>query len=78
MVLPEVEAIEKKATAPTYIEVKHLVEKGQTLRDIATMFEVKVVDLVIWNDLESTEVVKGQTIIVHVKKPVVDEAVEAQ
>jgi LysM repeat protein len=78
MVLPEVEAIEKKATAPTYIEVKHLVEKGQTLRDIATMFEVRVVDLVIWNDLESTEVVKGQTIIVHVKKPVVDEAVEAQ
>jgi hypothetical protein len=42
------------------------------------MFEVRVVDLVIWNDLESTEVVKGQTIIVHVKKPVVDEAVEAQ
>lgn len=78
IVLPEVEAIEKKATEPAYIQVKHVVEKGQTIRDIAKMFEVRVVDLVIWNELESTEVVKGQTIIVHVKKPVGDEAVEAQ
>jgi len=78
MVLPEVEAIEKKATTPTNIEVKYTVEKGQTIRDIAKMFDVRVVDLVIWNELESTEVVKGQIIIVHVKKPAAVEAVEAE
>lgn len=76
MVLPEVEAIEQKAMQPEYLEVVHLVEKGQTLRDIARLFEVRVVDLVIWNELESTELVKGQTIKIHVQKPVGDKAVE--
>jgi membrane-bound lytic murein transglycosylase D len=72
----EVETIEQKAIEPSFMQVKHVVDKGQTLRDIANMFEVRVVDLVIWNELESTQVVKGQTIIVHVQKPVEAEAVQ--
>lgn len=78
IVLPEVEAIEKKSQEPTYIELRHQVEKGQTIRDIAKLFEVRVVDLVIWNELESTDLVKGQTLLIHVKKPAAAEAVEAQ
>lgn len=78
MVLPEVEAIEQKAFEPDYLEVVHQVEKGQSLRDIANMFNVRVVDLVIWNELESTNVIKGQSIKVHVPKPVDDKAVETE
>jgi membrane-bound lytic murein transglycosylase D len=78
IVLPEVEAIEKKSQEPAYIELRHQVEKGQTIRDIAKLFEVRVVDLVIWNELESTDLVKGQTLLIHVKKPAAAEAVEAQ
>lgn len=76
IVLPEVQQIEQKASEPDYIEVKHVVEKAQTIKEIAAMFEVRVVDLVIWNALESTELSKGQVLVVHVKKPKAAEAVD--
>ena len=76
VVLPEVQQIEQKATEPDYVEVKHVVEKGQTIKEIAKMFEVRVVDLVIWNELETTELAKGQELLVHVKKPKAPDAVD--
>ncbi len=76
IVLPEVQQIEQKASEPDYIEVKHVVEKAQTINEIAAMFEVRVVDLVIWNALESTELSKDQVLVVHVKKPKAVEAVD--
>lgn len=78
IVLPEVENIEKQAVQPDYIEVKHTVEKGQGLRDVAKLFEVRAVDLVIWNELESTELVKGQVLKIHVKKPKAGTAVQSE
>lgn len=78
VVLPEVENIEKQAVQPDYIEVKHTVEKGQGLRDVAKLFEVRAVDLVIWNELESTELVKGQVLKIHVKKPKAGTAVQSE
>lgn len=78
VVQPEVEQIELKATQPDFIEVKHSVEKGQTLRDVAKLFEVRVVDLVIWNELETTDLVKGQELKIHVKKPKAGTAVQSE
>jgi len=77
-VQPEVEKIEQKAEEPDYIEVKHSVEKGQTLRDIAKLFEVKVVDIVIWNSLETTDLQKGQELKIRVKKPKAGTAVQSE
>lgn len=76
LLLPEVDAIERKATEPDYLEVTHVVLKGQTIKDVAKMFEVRAVDLVIWNELESTDLVAGQRIIIHVQKPTEPKAVE--
>lgn len=76
IVSPEVQQIEQKAIELDYVEVKHVVEKGQTIKEIAKMFEVRVVDLVIWNELESTELTKGQELLVHVKKPKASDAVD--
>jgi len=78
VVLPEVQQIEKKATQPDYIELKHTVEKGQTLRDIAKLFEVRVVDVVIWNELETTDLIKGQELKIHVQKPKSSTAVQSE
>ncbi len=66
---PEVVAIEKKTTDAAYVNVKHTVKKDEDIRSLATMFGVKVVDLVLWNKLESTDLQKGQVIEVHVLKP---------
>lgn len=76
LLLPEVDAIERKATEPDYVEVKHAVLKGQTIKDVAKMFEVRAVDLVIWNALESTDLAPGQQLIIHVQKPTEEKAVE--
>ncbi len=76
LLLPEVDAIERKATEPDYLEVTHVVLKGQTIKDVAKLFEVRAVDLVIWNELESTDLVVGQRLIIHVPKPSEEKAVE--
>lgn len=76
LLLPEVDAIERKATEPDYLEVTHVVLKGQTIKDVAKLFEVRAVDLVIWNELESTDIVPGQRLIIHVPKPSEEKAVE--
>lgn len=73
---PEVVAIEKKTTDQAYINIKHTVKKGEDIRSIAAMFDLKVVDIVLWNKMESTDLVKGQQLEIHIPKPLGETAVE--
>lgn len=73
---PEVVAIEKKAVDEQYVTVTHTVKKGEDIRSIAALFEVKVVDLVLWNKLESTDLSKGQVLEIHIPKPIEEAAVK--
>lgn len=73
---PEVVAIEKKTTDVTYVNIKHTVKKGEDIRTIAAMFDLKVLDIVLWNKLESTDLIKGQVLEIHILKPLEETAVE--
>jgi hypothetical protein len=76
---PVEEKLEAVAIPPTevkYRELKHTVKKGEDLRAIAELFEVKAADIVRWNKLQSTDLVKGQTLLIQIPEPLEAPAVQ--
>lgn len=76
---PAEEKLEAVAIPPVevkYRELKHTVKKGEDLRAIAELFEVKAADIVRWNKLESTDLVKGQTLLIQIAEPLEAPAVQ--
>jgi membrane-bound lytic murein transglycosylase D len=60
------QANNKKTTSPSSNSrtQKHTVKKGDNLTKIATRYQVKVSDLMDWNNLKSDKILEGQTLII--------------
>lgn len=60
------QANNKKTTSPSTNSrtQKHTVKKGDNLTKIAARYQVKVSDLMDWNNLKSDKILEGQTLII--------------
>lgn len=58
-------ALASEQPEPEIEKVRHKVKKGQTLRQIATKYQVSVSDIKEWNHLSSNTLRIGQSLVIH-------------